>query len=432
MRLVEAGGLTVLQPALLPAAAAFTTRGGGISVGPYASLNLGAGSGDDPAAVATNSHRLASALGFRTADLARLRQVHGAEVAVVERPGPPGWPIGEFDAAVTDRPDVVLLVLAADCVPVLLVDPERPAIGAVHAGWRGVAADAPGAAVRRMVEAFGSRPASLRAAIGPCIGPCCYEVDEPVAEAFAAAGLPLDGPAAGVIAWPSPATGGAEAPVDTCRPDGAEGLRASGPGHSSGGAVPSAARTHGEGHPTSGTPSRIPHGRPPNGAARRRGSGQCGSTGVPSSRLGEATASPGDSGRTGGHPGPLPLEEAGAPAPAEVIAPLEIGVRGGAHWTGSSRRPGWTTPGGEPPAGSGQGPERAAARARSAEGRRHWRLDLVAAVRARLLAAGLQPAGIDAAGLCTSCRADLFFSHRRDGPRTGRQAGLVWLRGGAA
>ncbi len=271
MRLVDARGLTVLRPALAPATAAFTTRGGGVSAGSYASLNLGNGSGDDPAAVAANGRLLADALGFRPADLARLRQVHGAEVAVVDRPGPPGGPIGEFDAAVTDRPGVVLLVLAADCVPVLLVDGQRPAVGAVHAGWRGVVADAPGAAVRRMAEAFGSRPASLRAAIGPCIGPCCYEVDEPVAERFAAAGLPFDGPSAGAIARPAP--------------------------------------------------------------------------------------------------------------------------------------------------------ER--------EGRRRWRLDLAAAVRARLRAAGLAPAAIETAGLCTGCRADLLFSHRRDGPRTGRQAGLVWLAGGS-
>ena len=85
-----------------------------------------------------------------------------------------------WTALVTDRPDIALVVTAADCVPVYLLDPERRVIGLVHAGWRGTVAGAGAAAVAKMAAAFGSRPEAIRAVVGPSIGPCCYEVDAAV------------------------------------------------------------------------------------------------------------------------------------------------------------------------------------------------------------------------------------------------------------
>lgn len=161
-----------------PCLAAFSSRLGGLSQGPYESLNLG-GRGDDPASVAENRRRFASAAGCDVADLAAARQVHGDGVAEVEVAGP----AGEADALVTRRIGPVLTVLVADCVPLFLVDPVRRVVALAHAGWRGSAA---GIAVRTLERllAGGGDPARVVAAIGPSAGPCCYEVDEPVLSRF--------------------------------------------------------------------------------------------------------------------------------------------------------------------------------------------------------------------------------------------------------
>jgi YfiH family protein len=131
--------------------------------------------------------KTASAVGCGVGAVRRVRQVHGADVQVVDDTPPDGaWPIG--DALVTCAPGVALAVVTADCVPVLLADPVSGAVGAVHAGWRGTAADVTGAAVRTMAEHWDIPPARLVAAIGPSIGACCYEVGEELVGAFAAAG----------------------------------------------------------------------------------------------------------------------------------------------------------------------------------------------------------------------------------------------------
>jgi len=106
-------------------------------------------------------------------------QVHGATVAVVGS-GDAGQVIGGADGLVTDERGVMLAVHSADCVPLLVADPNRHVVAAVHAGWRGVVTGIAAEAVTVMADRFGCRPADLRAAIGPCIGPCHYEVDEPV------------------------------------------------------------------------------------------------------------------------------------------------------------------------------------------------------------------------------------------------------------
>lgn len=117
-------------------------------------------------------------------------QVHGRDVIRVrgEHAGQGATPhsthAGFADALITDTPDIVLMTLHADCLPILLVDPERPAIAAVHAGWRGTVLDVAGAAIQAMRDAFGSDPAEIRAYLGPGIGGCCNEVGGEVIAAW--------------------------------------------------------------------------------------------------------------------------------------------------------------------------------------------------------------------------------------------------------
>jgi YfiH family protein len=163
---------------------AFTTRIGGVSEPPFDTLNLGRAAGDAARAVRENRRRAMAALGRGFEEHVEASQVHGARAAVVgvrDR----GRKIPGVDILLTRDPGVVLAMHYADCVPVLLVDPGRRAVAAVHTGWRGTAAGAAAEAVRALARAFGSRPGDLVAAIGPAIGPCCYEVDAPVTAALA-------------------------------------------------------------------------------------------------------------------------------------------------------------------------------------------------------------------------------------------------------
>ena len=147
------------------------------------SLNLSYGVGDAPDAVRENRRRVARAWRAKPERLVEAAQVHGRAVACVGRDAA-GTVVPDADALVTETPDVWLAVYAADCVPLLVVDPERPAVGALHAGWRGAAAGIVPALLEVMGARFGTRPDRLRAALGPAIGPCCYEVDDPVARAM--------------------------------------------------------------------------------------------------------------------------------------------------------------------------------------------------------------------------------------------------------
>ncbi len=106
------------------------------------------------------------------------RQVHGTRCLVAD--GLPPGPIGEGDAIVTATPGIPLAVFTADCLAVVVADPERPALAVAHAGWRGTVAGLLAGLVETLVERLGVRPERLVAGIGPSIGPCCYEVDEPV------------------------------------------------------------------------------------------------------------------------------------------------------------------------------------------------------------------------------------------------------------
>ncbi|WP_373049045.1 peptidoglycan editing factor PgeF [Vulgatibacter sp.] len=159
----------------------FTTREGGVSEAPWDALNLGGSVGDDPAAVEANLQRLAASAGIARERFRGAVQVHGDRVLLVEE-GP--WdPSNEGDALLATASGLAVAVKTADCVPILLFQPETGEAAAVHAGWRGTAA----AIVRRAVEALASRggdPGSTLAAIGPCIGRCCYEVSAELAADF--------------------------------------------------------------------------------------------------------------------------------------------------------------------------------------------------------------------------------------------------------
>jgi len=126
--------------------------------------------------------RVLAELGVTGGDPAFLRQVHGADVLVAERHGL----LGRADVVTTDRPQLPLAVFTADCLPIVLYDPDRGRVALAHAGWRGTAESAARAAARALIAAGGS-PERLVCAIGPSIGPCCYEVDGPVIERFDAA-----------------------------------------------------------------------------------------------------------------------------------------------------------------------------------------------------------------------------------------------------
>lgn len=161
-----------------------TTRQGGLSRSPYDTLNLGMHVGDIPGAVQVNRAKLGAALGDMRRPQIYLNQVHGAHVVHVTEPPTPGSEPAEGDALITNRTDVFLVLLFADCVPVLFFDPLERAVGAAHGGWRGLAAGVLENTVQAMHDAFGTQPGRLQAAIGPHIGVCCYEVGAEVAETF--------------------------------------------------------------------------------------------------------------------------------------------------------------------------------------------------------------------------------------------------------
>ncbi|HXD16848.1 MAG TPA: peptidoglycan editing factor PgeF [Vicinamibacterales bacterium] len=143
---------------------------------------------------AAASQALASALGVPPERVVSLNQVHGREAVTVRRNVAAAELLAmqaerrQADAVVSDAPDVALVVRAADCVPLLIGDSRTGAVAAVHAGWRGTAAGVAAAAIGALARDFGSRPGDLVVAIGPAIGPCCYEVGSDLVDAFAAAG----------------------------------------------------------------------------------------------------------------------------------------------------------------------------------------------------------------------------------------------------
>jgi YfiH family protein len=170
--------------ASLPVPHGFFTRSGGVSTGPYASLNCSLSGADDRAAVLENRARVARTLGVAPSHLVGLHQVHGTAVETVTAP----WAAGEgpqADGMVTAVPGIALGVVTADCGPVLFADRGAGVVGAAHAGWRGAVAGILEATVAAMV-ALGAEPARISAAIGPCIRQASYEVAADLREAVLA------------------------------------------------------------------------------------------------------------------------------------------------------------------------------------------------------------------------------------------------------
>ncbi len=147
-------------------------RQGGVSSPPYDSMNVSFGVGDDPLQVRRNRAKIKEALGIDT--LISARQVHGDRVLVVDAGMKEDFEAEGYDALVT-RDNSGLMIQQADCQAVIIFDPETPAVGLAHVGWRGSVAGIVRSTVLTMASVFGSTPAQLRAAISPSLGPCCAE-----------------------------------------------------------------------------------------------------------------------------------------------------------------------------------------------------------------------------------------------------------------
>lgn len=190
VEIVSVGKLRYLVAENITVPHCFTTRLGGVSTGHLASLNIGTHRGDDPDNVRRNYEILADALGFDTANLVLTHQTHTDRVLQVGKQqygaGLTAPELMECDALITNVPGTALVVFTADCTPILFHDPVTGAVGAAHAGWRGTAAGIAAKTVQAMCEAFGCKEENIRAAIGPNIGPCCFETDADVPRAMIA------------------------------------------------------------------------------------------------------------------------------------------------------------------------------------------------------------------------------------------------------
>ena len=167
------------HPAWAGAAHGFSTRLGGVSPAPWDTMNLGASRGDARENVRENFRRFCAAAGTDPAAVVKNHQIHSSLVRPVTRldrlddPAAPGT--FEADGLITDQEGVCLTIFSGDCIPILLYDPRRWCIAAAHAGWRGTAAGIAAAAAGKMAADYGCNPADILAAIGPGIGPCCFE-----------------------------------------------------------------------------------------------------------------------------------------------------------------------------------------------------------------------------------------------------------------
>ena len=168
----------------------FTTRIGGVSTGCYHSLNTSFHVGDQDARVQQNRVQACRALGIDPYLLVAGRQVHGDRIWLVEEKDlgrgalSHGDALPDIDALITGRPGVPLSSYYADCVPIFILDPVQRVIALAHAGWQGTALKIARKVIEKMSQHFATNPRCCLAGIGPSIGPCCYEVDEPVIGRF--------------------------------------------------------------------------------------------------------------------------------------------------------------------------------------------------------------------------------------------------------
>jgi YfiH family protein len=191
---IRAGKIQYLEPKSFAGTGVsiqgFTTRHEGVSRPPYNSLNLGLNTLDNPHHVEGNRSILVRNFSTDLDRLVTVNQVHGDDILVIDEPNPDysHFLKLECDGIVTNQPGVMIGICVADCFPVLLLDPVRRVAAALHAGWKGTAAGITKKGVEALVKLFDSDPRDILAAVGPGIGPCCYEVDAPVMEDFRKSG----------------------------------------------------------------------------------------------------------------------------------------------------------------------------------------------------------------------------------------------------
>jgi len=162
-----------------------TTRSGGVSLPPYASLNLGLHTADNQDHVLKNRLILAEETGIAQDRFQYASQVHSGDVKIIDADAVAEGILTQnprTDATITNLPGICLMVMVADCVPIVLFDPVKRVSAVIHAGWRGTVHQIASNTVRAMTGHFGCNPADILAGIGPSIGPCCYEVGEEVKE----------------------------------------------------------------------------------------------------------------------------------------------------------------------------------------------------------------------------------------------------------
>lgn len=166
----------------------FSTRLGGVSTGKYASMNLSFNNGDSRENVLENYRRLCECVGIDIKELVLSRQTHTDNVKIVTREhcgtGIFKDSFSDIDGLITNQSGVALVTQYADCTPLVFLDPVNKVIATSHAGWRGTVKEIGKKTVEKMSKEFGSNPNDIIAGIGPCIGKCCYEVDDPVYNEF--------------------------------------------------------------------------------------------------------------------------------------------------------------------------------------------------------------------------------------------------------
>jgi polyphenol oxidase len=196
MEMNKAGKIQYLKPRLSgkTAVAGFSTRHEGVSRPPYNSLNLGSNTLDSPHNVEGNRSLLARSFGTTLDRFLTVTQMHGTDLLVIDSPNPEfsHFLKIECDGIVTNQQGIMIAVCVADCVPILLHDPVKGVVAALHAGWQGTVGNIAAKGVEAMTNIFECNRKNIVAAIGPAIGGCCYEVDAPVRDAFTKAGLPFD------------------------------------------------------------------------------------------------------------------------------------------------------------------------------------------------------------------------------------------------
>ncbi len=162
-----------------------TTRSGGISLPPYDTLNLGLHTVDNPEHVLANRRILAQETGIPESKFLYASQIHSGDVKIIDQQSIESGILTttpQTDATITNLPGICLMVMIADCVPLLLFDPLKRVSAVIHAGWRGTVKHITSNTVKMMVDNFGCDPSGIIAGIGPSIGPCCYEVGDEVRE----------------------------------------------------------------------------------------------------------------------------------------------------------------------------------------------------------------------------------------------------------